>query len=436
ALERRIHLLEGFRVVFDALDEVIAIIRASDGKADAARRLMERFPAPPEDTSTKQPTKKGRGKTKPVIQVTGGLDVEQTDAILELKLYRLARLEIQVILDELKKRNARRKEVLALLADDEDDYAAGRWALVRGEIESLIETYGDKNPKRPEGKRRTGFAIGGEAEPEFDEADFIVEEDAVVLVTADGWIKRQKQIDPSSTRVREGDRVLACVAGSTRSVVALFSSRGACYSARVVDLPATTGYGEPVQKLFKLADGERIIAAVSLDPRVAGEIGTVGDEAPAATHGLAATSDGYALRFSLAGYAEPSTRAGRRFARPKAPAEVVGVAVIGGREKVLAVSADRRALVCAAKQVNFLQNPGRGVQLMKLGAADKLLGFKASAGDRDVLRVTTSGGAEETVSSAKYKTVARGGKGIEVRKRGAITGIVPDPVVAPEPFEG
>ncbi|MEM7683045.1 MAG: DNA gyrase C-terminal beta-propeller domain-containing protein, partial [Planctomycetota bacterium] len=318
------------------------------------------------------------------------------------------------------------------------DYAAGRWALVRGEIDSLLQTYGDKNAKRPEGKRRTRFAaVTAEDEPVFNEADFIVEEDAVVLVTADGWIKRQKQIDPASTRLREGDRVLACVAGSTRSVVALFSNRGVCYSARIVDIPATTGYGEPVQKLFKLGDGEKIVAAISLDPRVVDDLGSAeASDIEAPTHGLAATSDGYALRFGLAGFAEPSTRAGRKFARPKSPSEVVGAVVLRGGEKVLAVSADCRALVCKAKEVNYLQNAGRGVQLMKLAAGDKLLGFKASTGDRDLLRVTTSGGAEETISSGKYKPVSRGGKGVEVRKRGSITGVIHDPVEAPAPLDG
>ncbi len=74
ALERRIHILNGYALIFDVLDEVIRIIRQSEGKADAAQRLMKRFPI-------------GKGKNS-------GLDEEQTDAILELKLYRLARLEI------------------------------------------------------------------------------------------------------------------------------------------------------------------------------------------------------------------------------------------------------------------------------------------------------------------------------------------------------
>src|SRR5690606_19867849 len=73
-LLRRMHILSGFVLIFDALDEIIKIIRASDGKADAASKIMQRFPA-----------------------AKGGLDAEQTDAILELKLYRLAKLEINLI---------------------------------------------------------------------------------------------------------------------------------------------------------------------------------------------------------------------------------------------------------------------------------------------------------------------------------------------------
>ena len=91
-----------------------------------------------------------------------------------------------------------------------------------------------------------------------------------MLVTADGWVKRQKEINPETTRLREGDRILALVAGSTRAtVVIFFTNFGTAYTARIIDVPATTGYGEPIQKLFKLKDGERVIAAVqSTDDRV------------------------------------------------------------------------------------------------------------------------------------------------------------------------
>src|SRR5512139_560888 len=97
ALRKRIHILEGFEKVFDALDEIIRIIRKSDGKADAADKIIKRFE----------------------------LDAEQTDAILELKLYRLARLEILVIQNELADKRKRARQISSLLKDEE-----GRWKVV------------------------------------------------------------------------------------------------------------------------------------------------------------------------------------------------------------------------------------------------------------------------------------------------------------------
>ena len=86
------------------------------------------------------------------------------------------------------------------------------------------------------------------------------------------------------------------------------------------DTPATTGYGEPIQKLFKLKDGEKIIAAISMDDRVLPPKATAIDEkhpenAPK-VHGLAVTSDGYSLRFGFDGFREASTRSGRSPAKP------------------------------------------------------------------------------------------------------------------------
>src|SRR5205823_10153284 len=101
--------------------------------------------------------------------------------------------------------------------------------------------------------------------------------------------------------------------GSTRATVVLFSNFGAAYTSRIIDVPASTGYGEPVQKLFKLRDGERIVAAYSLDPRVAGNIATKKEGVAPPVHAIAVTSDGYSLRFSFEPFVEASTRAGRRF---------------------------------------------------------------------------------------------------------------------------
>ena len=113
-------------------------------------------------------------------------------------------------------------------------------------------------------------------------------------------------------------------------------------------------------------------------------------------HAFAAASNGYALRFSLATFVEPSTRNGRRFARVAGAEEIVDVAVVAGEETILAASQKARALVCAAAEVNFLSGPGKGVLLIKLAKDDRLLGFLASRGDRDLLTVETNRGATRT----------------------------------------
>ncbi|TWU35921.1 DNA gyrase/topoisomerase IV subunit A [Novipirellula artificiosorum] len=411
SLERRIHILEGFALIFDALDEIIRIIRKSEGKADAAEKIMQRFPA-----------------------AKGGLDAEQTDAILELKLYRLARLEINMILDELKEKRKRAGEIKKLLADDTKDYgASGRWKIIRTEIESLISDYS----KDLRAKRQSIIDTVAE-EPEYTAEDFIVAEDCHIMVTKDGWVKRQKQIaDPGKSRLRQGDEVLACVAGSTRESIGLFSSLGVCYTARMIDIPASTGFGEPIQKLFKLKDGERIVAALSFDPRIISDI----KEDPKKpnlcpeTHALAVTSNGFALRFGLEGFSEPSTRAGRRFARVKPGASVIDVAAVHGTEVILAVTENCRAMICSAEDVNYLSGPGKGVTLIRITADDRVLGFKPSSGDRDLMTVQTNRGAKKTISTAKYRITSRGGRGNEIQKNGKIAEIIVPPIAAPETFE-
>jgi DNA gyrase subunit A len=140
---------------------------------------------------------------------------------------------------------------------------------------------------------------------------------------------------------------------------------------------------------------------------------------------VAVTSDGYSLRCSLAPFVEPSTRAGRRFARTGEGAEVVGVARIAGGEVLIAATREARAILTKAEEVNFLSGPGRGVILIKLTSkADRVLGFVASSGDRDLLTVETSRGAEQTISTAKYEITGRGGKGRELLQRGQFTRIV------------
>lgn len=399
ALSRRIHVLEGFNKVFDALDEIIRIIRKSEGKQDAARQLMKRFE----------------------------LDEEQTDAILELKLYRLARLEILVIRKELDEKQKRVRQIGALLRDE-----PARWALVRDELADMQKKYGDPKIDR----RRTLLEPAGE-EVEYSADDFILEEDNVVIVSRDGWVKRQKEVrDLATTRLREGDSVLAVMAGSTRASVAFLTNFGVAYTCRIVDVPASTGYGEPIQRLFKFRDGERVINAVSLDARATPGLIPQKEGGVPATHGLAVTSDGYSLRFGLDGFIEPSTRTGRRYARPADGVEVVGVALVQGQETVIAVTEQARAMLCPIGEVNFLSGPGKGVILIKLKPEeDRVLGFVASKGDRDLLTVETSRGASQTVSTAKYEITSRGGRGRELLQRAQFTKVIVSTPEIPAPLQ-
>jgi DNA gyrase subunit A len=393
-IERRIHILEGFETVFDALDQIIKIIRKSDGKADAAKKIMAKF----------------------------DLDADQTDAILELKLYRLARLEILVIRKELEEKRKRAKEITALLTDED-----ARWEIVRNELEEILKTHGKADPRRTLIKAMAD-------EPQYTADDFIVDEDNQVIVTRDGWVKRQKDIrDPKSTRLREGDSVLAAVAGSTRATVAFFSNFGTAYTCRIADIPASTGHGEPIQKMFKFKDGERIVAVFSLDKRAIGDI-TEDPKKPElcpAVHAFAATSDGYAMRFCFEPFLEPSTRNGRRYARPRKGKQVMGVEAINGQETIIAASRRCRVILCACEEINYLSGPGKGVILVKLAKDDDLLGFKASRGDRDLMEVETNRDAKKTISTVKYETTSRGGRGREIQKHGHLKRIILDPVEAP-----
>jgi DNA gyrase subunit A len=416
-LRKRIHTLEGFAFAFDILDELIRMIRASDGKADAAARILKKYGVDP------------HGPRKPKDD---GFDPEQVNDILELKLYRLARLEINLISEELAERNKRAKEIKGLL---DEEQATGRWGIVRQEIEELARTYG----KEPKNKRKTRIE-SAENEVEYSAEDFIVAEDNHVLVTADGWVKRQKEINPETTRLREGDRILALVAGSTRAPMTFFSNFGTAYTTRIIDIPATTGYGEPIQKLFKLKDGEKIIAAVSMDERALPEKAIAVDEkrpdAAPKLHGLVVTSDGYSLRFGLDGYREVSTKSGRRYARPAEGSEVSLASVVNGSETVIAASRDRRVLLCKAEEINFLSGPGKGVLLIKLEKDDRLVGVITAADDRDTLTVKTSMGGEQRLNTGRYRVTGRGGRGHEFVSRGQIVEVVYQPVAGPQPLEG
>jgi DNA gyrase subunit A len=211
-LDERLHILDGFARIHADLDRALKIIRQAESRADAATKLGAAF----------------------------HLDAAQADAILEIRLYQLARLEISKIQKERREKRERIGEI-----DDSLKKPKRRWSIIREELERSKADYGDK--------RRTTIARGEELS--YDPEAYIVHEETTVVVSRDGWVKRVRELkDPASTRLREGDALFRAVTASTRDRIAFFSSFGGLYVLPVNDLPATTGYGEPIQSLVKLAD--------------------------------------------------------------------------------------------------------------------------------------------------------------------------------------
>jgi len=388
-LQARLHILAALAKIYDDLDKAIRIIRKAESRTDAARGLMEAFK----------------------------LDQIQADAILEIRLYQLARLEIEKIRAELAEKRKRLKEVEALLAKPKE-----RWKLIRAEIAQIGEKYGDK--------RRTAFAAGEELE--YDPEAYIVHEDATVVLSRDGWLKRVREVkDPSSTRLREGDALFALFPGTTRDRLVLFSSKGAMYVLRVADVPATTGYGEPVQSLLKFGDGERVVAAQLLSERKATDAPTTAG-AQAALPGIieltdevlaviVATAKGYGFRATPD--LSETTRAGRRLARVGEGDEIVSVERVGGPQVVVATGRGRM-LRFPLDDVPELAGPGRGVILMRPDSDDRIIGALALAKNASFVALSPEGG-ERTIALSEVSAAKRAGKGQRIVKRGTITSLRP-----------
>ncbi|MCE9666670.1 DNA topoisomerase IV subunit A [Myxococcus stipitatus] len=383
-LQKRVHLLEGFEKAYDALDEIIRIIRQSEGKQDAAQKLMHRFK----------------------------LDELQVDAILEMKLYKLARLEILVVQKELKEKRAEIKRIEGILRDKKKV-----WGTVKDELGEIKGQYNDK--------RRTKIGGAGSEEVEFNADAFIADEDAHVVVTRDGWVKRMREVkDPASTRLREGDAVMTVLAGSLKANLVLFSNFGTAYVTRFNDIPASTGYGDPVQKLFKFDDGERIVAALSLDARL-----------PRPEKLVGVTKNGLGMRFLLEPHLEVSTRAGRRYAKTGEGDEIIGVQPVGEKDLLALLTQKTNALVCKVAEVNELAGPGKGVTVIKVDEGDQVVDFLAVApNDKEAkLEFETQKGRKLSLAPSKYGVTGRGGKGHEMSKRDTVESVARPVVFIPLP---
>lgn len=388
-LRRRIHILEGFRIIFNALDEAIKLIRESSGKADASEKLQARFK----------------------------LDEEQATAILDAQLYKIAQLEIRKILDELKEKQARAKEIEGILKSQKK-----LWAVVKDELSAAGEKFGGKD------RRRTRMGSSDD-EVDFNPEAYIVRENTNVVLTRDGWIKRVGRLSSvETTRVREGDEVIAVVPGNTVDHVVFLADDGTAYTMRILDVPASSGYGDPITKFFRLADQVKIIGAITTDERFTPVDTPPANGEPAGPYILAATIQGQVLRVPLTPYRTASTKVGRRYVRLADNDKVVMVTLVSDSETVFLVSASGHVIHFAVEEVNILSGAGKGVMGIKLADGDVCLGGAVCRESRDRVVVETNDG--KTMEFTKrYETVSRGGKGFEAVKRKSFVRVVPPEII-------
>jgi DNA gyrase subunit A len=403
-LRARIHILQGFRIIFNALDKAIRIIRESDGKPDAAQKLMKAF----------------------------DLDEIQTDAILEAQLYRIAQMEIKKILNELKEKKAQAEVIEGILGSKKK-----LWGVVKIELTEVGEKFGDR--------RRAKISTAEDA-PEFDPEAYIMKENTNVVLTRDGWIKRVGRLASiESTRVREGDQVIAVAPGSTLDHVIFFADDGTAYTLRINEVPASSGYGEPLAKFVRLGDQAKIVNAVTTDerftppqqgplkPKKKGE-----EPDPPGPYLLVVTAQGQTLRTPLAPFRTASTKAGRMFARLNEGDRVILATVLKDEESIILASAQGHVIHFPVDQINILSGVGKGVMGIKLADDDMCLGAALISKRNPALVAETANGKTLEFKGAKYDLTTRAGKGFEAVKRTTFVHVVPTPIdlVAWDQIEG
>lgn len=378
----RAHILRGLVKALDALDEVIALIRAS-ANADIARQGL--------------------------IEL---LDVDeiQAQAILDMQLRRLAALERQRIVDDLAKIEAEIADLEDILAKPERQRA-----IVRDELKEIADKYGDD--------RRSRIVP---ADGEVSDEDLIAREDVVVTITETGYAKRTKtDLYRSQKRggkgvqgagLKQDDIVNHFFVCSTHDWILFFTTQGRVYRAKAYELPeaSRTARGQHVANLLAFQPEERIAQVIQLQTY---------EDAP---YLVLATRNGLVKKSKLSDF--DSNRSGGIVAvNLRDGDELVGAVLCSAEDDLLLVSAKGQSIRFSATD-EALRPMGRatsGVQGMRFKEDDRLLSLNVVETDKYLL-VATAGGYAKRTAIDEYTAQGRGGKGILTiqydPKRGSLVG--------------
>lgn len=380
-LKARLHILKAFEMLYDDLDTAIKLIRKSKSREEAGVKIKKHF----------------------------RFDDEQTRAILEMQLYKLAGLEIEKILKEKAEKTKLKKDIEAILGSQKKI-----WALIKAELLDIKAKYGDKRKS----------VMKAAEDVEFSQDDFVVHEDITMILTKMGWVRRVKTVG-ENLRFKEGDDLLSLIPANTRDNIAIFSSTGKVYVIKAFDLPSGSGFGEPVQHLFKFGDGERPIMAMNLSTVLAGSPAAAEEEEKAkgkqprlALSGgtviaLSISAKGVGFKFDLSQFNSVTTRAGKKFAGCKTGDSIMGVDVLD-LPNVLFLTSEGKAVVVAGKDIPLLTGAGKGVKLVNVKKGEVTLFRPVRKGEQ--VKVIDEKGKEKIIDLKNFGVMTRGSVGLKAVK--------------------
>lgn len=364
--QARAHILEGYLMALDHIDEVISIIRSSRTDAEASARLIERF----------------------------GFTPEQTTAILEMKLRRLTGLErdkIQEELDGLRRAIAYYEDLLA-----HEEKILG---VIKEEMREISRKFGDK--------RRTEICA---AERDLDVEDLIADEDMVVTITHTGYVKRipvaayraQRRGGKgvSGANLKEDDVIDEMFIASTHEYVLFFSNRGKVYRLKVHELPVGTrqARGTAIVNLLPFEDGEKIASVISCR------------EFPDNEYLMFATASGMVKKTVMSAY-DRSRRDGIIAINLKSGDHLLDVRRVREGDMIILATTAGKAIVFAEDQVRATGRDTSGVRGITMKGDTRVLGMEISNGRGDLFVITERGYGKRT-PVADYPVQNRGGQGV------------------------
>jgi len=381
--EERAHILEGYKIALDNLDEVIAIIKGSASTPEARVRLMDRF----------------------------GLSEIQAQAILDLRLHRLTGMEREKILEELREVLALIERLKAILASE-----AEILKIIVGELLELKDKFGDK---------RRSEIVAQTAEISLE--DTIVEEDMVVTISHTGYIKRnsvtlyraQRRGGKGKTgmKTKEEDFVEQLFIASTKDYLMFFTDAGKVYWLKVYEIPEAgrAARGKAIVNLLNLAANEKITTILPVKEFVEDR------------YVMMATRLGVVKKTSLMEYSHP--RVGGIIAvNLDDEDKLISVALTDGRQDVLLATKNGKSIRFKEEDVRSMGRVSRGVRGMTLEDDDVVIGMaiiNENFSDSTLFTVTENGYGKRT-EIAEYRTQTRGGKGVITIKTTERNGCVVD----------